>query len=434
MKSWLLTFCLFIALSAATAQDIYPWGGFVKKPLIPFRIKDKWGYADTTGKIKIDPAFPLVHFFNYGFAEVMVQEGREYYYGLINRKGKAIIPGVYKLLDIANFAPLQSREGYRNVIVETRNRLHGLYSLKGELLLDTVYARIQDSYSHLFIVETSNRKYGVYSAEARKWIAQPVYDHVGIAEDGKRVRVFGSDGYPYSIAVLPGGPGPMTSDTLETPAVEIPEEINLADSPRRTVAPPVRTKTRAEIDAEIYAARLYRVNGKQGFAFAYRFAGDSIPPVYDSINRTGESEGEVVVQKNGKWGVVNSKNEEVIPFRYDRVDPYGAHFKQHFYAVNEGDRKSVVTRGGKLVATGYDRITAREHIYILQKNGLYGVLFVTGETPPLLIEPEFYKVEEDVRTIYMTKEKRFYVLKVYTGKGSGQYGYISSTGRRYYSD
>jgi hypothetical protein len=440
MKGWFITLCLLIAIFSGTAQDGWfsPTRGFSSNPLIPYRVKDTWGYADTTGKIKIAPVFALVNFFNHGWAKVMRFNGRDIFYGLINQQGKTIIPAAYNRLVIANYAPLGSKEGFRNIIAHTGRYLSGLYSLpSGRLLLDTIYSRVECTYNNLFIVETSDRKYGVFSAASRKWIAQPVYGHVYITLEGKQVKVYqGND--LYAIAVLPGGPGPLTKDTL--PAPEPPPEVERVAEVKAaadtTAVVQERTAPRASRDtfAEQHAARLYRENGKYGFRFTGRFAGDTIPPMYDSIDRAGESEGEVIARKNGQWGVVNSRNEVVVPFRYNRFQPYSANNAQHFYVVDEAGKKTIITRGGRVVASGYDQITAREHFFILKKDGLFGVFFVTGATPPLLIEPEFYKVEENVETFYLTREKRFYVLKVYTGKGSGQYGYISSTGRRYYRE
>lgn len=62
--------------------------------LIPYRDGDKWGYADSTGKVIIAPQFTEVNFFSEGRA--MVYDGKKA--GYINMKGEIVIPMKYSRL------------------------------------------------------------------------------------------------------------------------------------------------------------------------------------------------------------------------------------------------------------------------------------------------------------------------------------------------
>lgn len=68
-------------------------------PLVPYRIGDKWGYADTSGKIKI-PAFTYFHpmlFDEKGFAHFYDETER---YGLIDTTGKILLKPEFENIEI----------------------------------------------------------------------------------------------------------------------------------------------------------------------------------------------------------------------------------------------------------------------------------------------------------------------------------------------
>ncbi len=90
-----IVFCgLFLSTIITTpAQDT----------LIPYRVKNKWGYSDYNGKIKIKPQYDSVSFFGnvslpeVGYLTVVAEKNQ---LGLINNKGKLVIPMIYENIDV----------------------------------------------------------------------------------------------------------------------------------------------------------------------------------------------------------------------------------------------------------------------------------------------------------------------------------------------
>ncbi len=80
----------------------------VNESLIPYRKFSKWGYCDPEGVIVIQPNYSCVDFFDEGFAEVgryvELENGSiEKRYGLIDEKGKEIIPILYSEIIRSSF-------------------------------------------------------------------------------------------------------------------------------------------------------------------------------------------------------------------------------------------------------------------------------------------------------------------------------------------
>ncbi len=78
MKKALLLILTSFCLYTASAQDF---------ELVPYRLKDKWGFSDASQKIQIKPKFEDVIPFNYGYAAYK-EKGK---WGFINLEGEKIV-------------------------------------------------------------------------------------------------------------------------------------------------------------------------------------------------------------------------------------------------------------------------------------------------------------------------------------------------------
>lgn len=99
----LLLFFLLAYTTASNSQTRY---------LIPYREGELWGYADTNLHVVVIPRYDRVHFFSQGFA--LVKKGGKY--GLLNTKGKEILPIVYDEINGCCEHMIAVREGYSGFI------------------------------------------------------------------------------------------------------------------------------------------------------------------------------------------------------------------------------------------------------------------------------------------------------------------------------
>ena len=146
-------------------------------------------------------------------------------------------------------------------------------------------------------------------------------------------------------------------------------------------------------------------------SFSEGFAMVKKDGVYGFINTKGEevipckyddaysfSEGYAVVKKGGKNGFINTNGEEVIPFKYDRADSFSEGF-----AVIERDEMYgfVNTKGEEMIPCKYDwAVSFSEGFAMIVKDGKYGFINTNGEE----IIPCKYDYDEYYYTSFLFKD------------------------------
>jgi len=94
-----VTACIFLVQSLQAQVPTF----FEKGP-IPFRKGDLWGYADTTGKLIIEPQYDeaMIFYNDYTFVK---KKGK---YGMINQSGKLVLPFKYDAVTNYEYKPFAS--------------------------------------------------------------------------------------------------------------------------------------------------------------------------------------------------------------------------------------------------------------------------------------------------------------------------------------
>lgn len=123
-KALTLFCCVFVCASFGFSQTI----------LIPFRDKELWGYADTNGVIKIQPAYDKASFFNYSRTTTEVYKDKKI--SLIDTLGNLLFP----------FSDKIERFGHNYIILQDGKK--GMYSLTGKLLVPVEYDWLDDTFSY----------------------------------------------------------------------------------------------------------------------------------------------------------------------------------------------------------------------------------------------------------------------------------------------
>ncbi len=140
----------FIGLTAAFSQRL--------PALIPYRKGQLWGFADSTGKIKIPCKYTRADIFINGFARVN-SNGKA---GFINTKGDVVVPFKYDTV-ICTFKPI----GGRVFIRSNNSRDFEAYSSSGKAI-ELDYFPVTDNFSEGFIpVEYESGSFGFMDA---KWM------------------------------------------------------------------------------------------------------------------------------------------------------------------------------------------------------------------------------------------------------------------------
>ncbi len=120
------------------------------------------------------------------------------------------------------------------------------------------------------------------------------------------------------------------------------------------------------------ASFLMNVDGKWGFVGAS--GAFVISPIYTKVEDFNLN---VAVASVGtKWGMINDKNETVIPFQYDKIVRAEGMGDSLFFAVLANDKWGILEENGKVKTTAlFDEISLTEEGYFQFKKGrYYGVL------------------------------------------------------------
>jgi hypothetical protein len=113
--------------------------------LIPYRIKNKWGFVNFNKQIIIPCIYKQVKNFNNGFAEVELGYQK---IGIIDYNGKEFIPTIYKSISL--------EKGNEYFIVEDKKGKYGLYK-NWDLVFECTYDFIIYKSDNIFLVNQNRR-------------------------------------------------------------------------------------------------------------------------------------------------------------------------------------------------------------------------------------------------------------------------------------
>lgn len=380
--------------------------------LAGFKLNGKWGFIDNIGSIVIYPKYDFVGAFCDGRARVELNNN----YGFIDKKGKEIIPLIYPYawMQDSNKSQYDFINGLAHVI---SNSKYCFITRNGVKLLDSQYACPELFSENLAVIELNgkygyinkkgniviplafdhaasfkeglakvrlNQKYGFINKAGIEVITFK-FDEAesfdkGIAKvklSGKwgLINKFGKEITPIKYNFI----GP-TSEGLSI--VHFDEKLGLLFKDGKEISPIMYDEIRSFDDG----LAIIKLNGKYGFID--RSGKELIPIIYDTVERFSEGLAlvhlnwqPIFIDKTGKhiielnesinaesfkdglsrvrfrwdkrYGVINSKGETVVDFKYDHINS----FVEGFAAVNLYGKWGFIDKMGKEIT----KITAQKY-------------------------------------------------------------------------
>jgi hypothetical protein len=297
------------------------------------------GYSDTLGKIKIEPKYDTVSLFDYDIvykgnhviAEVKLN-GKPM---IINEKGISVVPPKYDYIKLINGSE-------EPTFIISRNNKFGLFS-KGKELFPAVSDWLSDTYPGLYELHT-NGKYGLINSKGEILIPV-IYD---------QLRPMGSK-----------TPGFMDwqcisySKEPEILSVKLPKENwhyqrvpqteELDYNPKDNINKIIDSATKEfGLDSVLIkynnAAIFYKGSAKgiilpdvtkKVYIFSKRYNIHYIkyfsPWSRNSWN--SNSAAYIIVSLKGKLGMINEREEQVLPFEYDNIEE-----RDRFFLLNQNGK------------------------------------------------------------------------------------------------
>lgn len=396
-----LVYDMFIAKNDKTSEEYT----LFYEDLVPVKSGDKWGYMNTAGELAINPQFESAGRFFEGLASVKMN-GK---YGYIDNTGNFVINAQW---DYAG----AFEDGLAIVGNGKEDSKYGYIDKTGNYIVNPQFSYAKDFSDGLAVVK-SNDKYG-YIGKDGKYVINPqfedvdynlmsfyetnFYDDMGIIPirsdnkygfidfSGKIVITpqydsiypkikLDSDDYSYDLQPKTGEEGNYLIP------VKLNEKWGFIDNTGKTIINP-------QFESLTYfhnGVAMVTLDGKFGFIntdgkyttnpildyveFSYNYKSGDLCP-YSQDNKIGYvnptdggayiqpqyddggkfNNGFAIVEKDGKYGYINSENETITNFIYKSCND----FKDDGYAVvkKENDKLCVINKNGEQIGGEYDSI------------------------------------------------------------------------------
>lgn len=325
--------------------------------MIPFRVKNKWGYADTLGKILVKPQFDSVGVFFYSRENktALACFSKNGKLGLMNPDMKTIIPNQFTKIEFTRDDNLRF---IKNHITVWNKNLCGSYDMAGKQILPVEYEIIDDRWlPKLFVVKKAG-KWGLLNSTGSQ-LTPIEYDEISYS-DGGSGGFMGKKGdetvfIDYNGKISQQAPPPSgDDDTAPTEYEEVKEEIETRQVGKifRLLAQKYGYDS-VYADSQKWERFITRKGNKYGIIKSDGI--EVITPQYDQVLKIGYSEYKngytFTVRKGKQVGMVNEKNEVLIPFEYTDIQQHA--WKDSHYLTFKGDKK-----GYTILSTYYPPIPA----------------------------------------------------------------------------
>ena len=355
--------------------------------LIPYYKDSKWGYSDNLKNIVIPCEYDEVRFFKNGY--VVVGGGCEYIHydgddvgatkvcksGVIDEKGNLIVPFQYESIEDFNEAGTAqvSRDGKMGYISQTGKEILpciytfksfyntdlirifldgkvGLINNKGILVLPCQYDNIEQKTERYFITRNKD-KFGLLHKTTEKEILPCKYDRIDIVTGNNDVR----DTYFKLMIDDKWG----VADSIGNMILSLKyDNINLYDD-------------------------IFQVTEKNENFLVYKKGEKIVAQNYEQVERLSKINilklNLLKVYKNGKWGVVDSVGNEIIPCQYD--DLIHQRNINAIIAVKDGKYGLLDIQGEEIVSCVYEPIKEYYSDYyqprptlVVSQKGKYGLI------------------------------------------------------------
>ena len=344
--------------------------------VVPFRSGNKWGYSDTLAKIKIKPKYDTVSLFDYDMvykdnhviAEVKLN-GKPM---MINEKGSVVIPPKYDYIKL--IYGLQEP-----TFIISKNNKFGLFA-KGKELFAPVSDWLADPYPGLYEVRVNGRS-GLINSKG-EIVIPLIYDRLrliggkksGIVEwqcilygngpEVRTVKLLEDNWLSQRIPDVETLSRFMTSDDLNKALDSAKEQYGIDSIKLMNNTGIVYKATRTGIFLSGEAKTVYLFSKPYTIHQIKYFSAHS----RNSWNKN--SAAYIIASIKGKYGIINEREEQVLPFEYDGIEE-----KDGFFLLKQNSRIGFFIWNSvyPVVQPAYEEYIGKQHIPV--NNGWRFTLF-----------------------------------------------------------
>ena len=296
-----------------------------EKNMVTYVQEEKMGLMNLEGEILADPIYETIEALPYKEGELLVTlEGKV---GVMNNKGNYLVEPEYDQITVDNYTTEENGYRYAGYIVSNttdEGYRYGYVNVDGNMILQPEYTEvsriidIQDN-NNIYLIVAQNGQYGMFKNQEQ--IIGNEYQSISYNSENNTLTLEKTK--RFGVATLDGN-------------IIIPVEFSQIDTTGRyiyatntegTVSVYQQDGTPAEIDSNVYILDTdsenyqIKIDTAQGSAYSIlNQSGDQITTTnYTYINYLYDNYF-IVSVSGGKVGVINDKEEPVIPIQYDAIE------------------------------------------------------------------------------------------------------------------
>lgn len=345
-----------------------------KVRLFPVVQSERWGYADSTGKVLIQYQFEDAEYFSENLALIQ-QNGKK---GFINKNGFKVVIPLFKEAD-----PFTNGLA----IVETDSAV-GIINPRGEWIVEPIYYSISGPFGNFYRVE-KNEKYGIIDKKG-KAITEIKYDDLeGFTEGLAAFALEGLAGFIDTTGseVIPAQFEEVGLFNNGFAKVMLNEKYGLINTTGKFVIPAKYVKISNQNEG------LYLVSGDKKCAYLDT-NGKSIIPAGEIcagpvLGVEGFQEGLARIERKGKVGFIDKKGKLVISPNLEQA----GYFSNGLAPFRKNKKWGYINKSGKIVIEPiYDMVFPFINDQAkVKKSGQVGIINKEGK---FILNPQFDEIDE----------------------------------------
>ena len=309
MKKRILTLTLLVSLAFGYSQN---------SELIPFVSNSKWGFSDRNGKLKIQPVYDSVGFFNttsislkyLTFAYVYQNKKM----GVIDTQNKILLPITYQHIKNIDetFHFIAINEAGKSSLVSNENRV----------LIPFEYDRIDEVVNFSFVLR-KNKKIGLADVNG-KIVIPVVYDQIVFIDSNEstrkcRWRVSNEKVTDY-----------LYTDSYENPNDEVYQTVGSIETTESNSTSYVLDENSKDYEEKIpipYESSIFLLRKKNLFGFwdakekiGFKPKFKNLEYFFNSYDFNIGKKHYLLIQENNKKGLVDGQGKELLAPEYDDIN------------------------------------------------------------------------------------------------------------------
>ena len=296
-----------------------------EKNIVTFVQDDKMGLMSVEGEILAEPIYETIEALPYKEGELLVTlDGKV---GVMNNKGNYMVEPKYDQITVDNYTTEENGYRYAGYIISNttdEGYRYGYINVNGDMILQPEYTEIsriidiQDT-NNIYLIVAQNGQYGMFKNQEQ--IIGNEYQSISYNSENNTLTL--EKTRRYGVATLEG----EIIIPVEFSQIDSTGEYIYATNTDGEVSVYQKDGNPAEIDSNEYILATenenyqIKIDNAQGSVYSIlNQAGEPITTAnYSYINYLYDNYF-IVSVSGGKVGVINDKEEPVIPIQYDAIE------------------------------------------------------------------------------------------------------------------